>query len=62
MNRWWPYRWRIFNLLSIIAGMLGCGILLGMIMSMVQAPSWANFLVGLLLGRVTVRLIRDQIL
>ena len=53
-------RWRVFNLISIIAGMLGVGMWLGILMAAVQAPSWATFIIGVLLGRVTMRLIRDQ--
>lgn len=54
-------RWQIFNILSIIAGMIAAGLWLGMLLAVVQAPGWTTFIVGLLLGRVTTRLIRDQI-
>lgn len=54
-------RWTVFNILSIIAGMLAAGIWTGIIFALVQAPGWANIVVGFLLGRVTTRLIHDQI-
>jgi len=52
--------WRIFNIISVIAGMVAAGMWLGFILAWLEAPGWAVFLSGVLLGRVTLKVIRNM--
>jgi hypothetical protein len=54
-------RWRVFNILSVIAGMLAAAIWISILLALLQASFGMQLFIGYLLGRVTTRLIGDQI-
>ncbi len=55
-------RWRVFNLLSIVAGMIAASLWATILLALVEAPFWTQLIIGYLIGRVTIHLARDYLL
>jgi hypothetical protein len=57
----WRLFWRVFNLLSILAGLVSGILWLAILIAVVDAPMWSGVIAGYLLTRYVIIVIRDYL-